>query len=405
MFNIDKIRKDFPILDKQVNGRDLVYLDNAATVQKPQLVLDSIIQFYSDYNSNIHRSIHTLSQEASATYEKAREKVKEFINASNINEIIFTSGTTDSINLVANSFSDLYIHKDDEVIITEMEHHSNIVPWQLICDRVGAKLKVIPFNDDGELMLESYNELINNKTKLISIIYVSNVLGTINPVKEIIKIAHMQDITVFVDAAQATPHFSVDVKDLDCDFLAFSGHKMYSGTGIGILYGKEKWLEVMSPYRTGGGMISSVDLTKTTFADLPFKFEAGTPNYVGAVSLGSAIDYINSIGYESIIAHEEKLLAYTVEKIDIFADLTLYGNANKKSGFFSFNLDNIHPYDAGQILDKLGIAVGTGMHCAEPIMKHYGITGTILASFAVYNSIEEIDTLFEGLTKVKQMFG
>lgn len=405
MFNIDKVRREFPILTKKVNGKDLVYLDNASTSQKPQIVLDSIIDIYTGYNSNIHRGVHTLSQEASTAYENAREKVKKFINASSIKEIIFTSGTTDSINLVATSFGDFYFKKDDEVIVTEMEHHSNIVPWQLVCERVGAKLKVIPFNDVGELNLETLRNLINGKkTKLITLTSISNVLGIINPVKDIIKIAHEHDIPVLIDAAQTVPHYPVDVQELDCDFLVFSGHKMYSGTGTGILYGKEKWLEKMPPYRTGGGMITSVEFSKTTFEELPFKFEAGTPNYVAAVSLASAIDFINSIGFKSIMAHEERLVNYMLEKINNFESLTLYGKINQRSGVFSFNLENIHPYDAGQILDKLGIAVRTGAHCTEPIMKHYGITGMIRASFAIYNTEKEIDILFEGLTKVKQMF-
>ncbi len=403
MLNINKIRKDFPILAKKIHGKPLVYLDNAATTQKPQAVLDKIVEFYSSSNSNIHRGVHHLSEQASFEYENARRTVKDFISAKSVSEIVFTSGTTESINLVADSFGSKFIKEGDEIIVSEMEHHSNIVPWQILCERKKAILKVAPFDRDGILMMDDLKRLITEKTKLISIIYVSNVLGVINPLKEIIELAHAQDTPVLIDGAQAVQHFPVDVQALDCDFFAFSGHKMYAETGIGVLYGKEKWLEDMPPYQSGGGMVDSVSFEKTTYADLPLKFEAGTGNYVAAVSIGTAIEYIHKIGMDEITIYENDLLNYTTEKLCTINGVKTYGNAPERCGLISFNLDNIHPYDAGMILDKLGIAIRTGTHCAEPVMRHYGINATIRASFAFYNTKEEIDKLIEGIQKTQMM--
>jgi len=404
MMDIDKIRRDFPILGQKIHGKSLTYLDNAATTQKPKVVLDKIIEFYSRSNSNIHRGVHHLSELASVAYENARESAKGFINAGAVSEVIFTSGTTESINLVADSFGRRFISKGDEIIISEMEHHSNLVPWQLLCEQKNALLKVVPFDDDGILKMEELKRLITGKTKLISIVYVSNALGVVNPVKDIIKLAHDHDIPVLVDGAQAIQHLPVDVQALDCDFFAFSGHKMYAETGIGILYGKEKWLESMPPYQAGGGMVGSVSFEKTTYAELPLKFEAGTVNYVAAVSLETAMEYIDSIGLDKIAAHEHDLLNYATEKLGAVDGLKIYGLAPEKCGVLSFNLANIHPYDAGLILDKLGIAVRTGTHCAEPVMRHYGIEATIRASFALYNTLEEVDRLVEGIRKIQMMF-
>jgi len=404
MMDIDKIRRNFPILGQKIHGKSLAYLDNAATTQKPKVVLDKIVEFYSHSNSNIHRGVHHLSELASFAYENARESAKGFINAGAVSEVIFTSGTTESINLVADSFGRRFISKGDEIIISEMEHHSNLVPWQLLCEQKNALLKVVPFDDDGILKMEELKRLITGKTKLISIVYVSNALGVVNPVKDIIKLAHDHDIPVLVDGAQAIQHLPVDVQALDCDFFAFSGHKMYAETGIGILYGKEKWLESMPPYQAGGGMVGSVSFEKTTYAELPLKFEAGTVNYVAAVSLETAMEYIDSIGLDKIAAHEHDLLNYATEKLGAVDGLKIYGLAPERCGVLSFNLANIHPYDAGLILDKLGIAVRTGTHCAEPVMRHYGIEATIRASFALYNTLEEIDRLVEGIRKIQMMF-
>ncbi len=402
---IDKIRGDFPILKKEVHGKPLVYLDNAATTQKPKVVLKKTREFYTQTYSNIHRGVHSLSEEASAAYEDAREVVKKFINARRTSEIIFTRGTTESINLVADSFGREFIEKGDEIIISEMEHHSNIVPWQLLCERKKARLKVIPFNDDGILLTDKLNNLITKRTKLISLTYVSNVLGVVNNIKKIIQIAKAQNVPVLVDGAQAIQHIPVDVQELDCDFFAFSGHKIYADTGIGVLYGKEKWLEAMPPYQSGGGMIASVSFEKTTYADLPLKFEAGTGNIVAAVSLAVAIDYLNRIGWEKISFHEKELIDYATKKIGSLSKVTIYGKKIKRCAAVSFNLDHIHPYDAGVILDKMGIAIRTGMLCAEPLMKHYGVSGMIRASFALYNTKEEIDRLVDGIQKVRLMIG
>jgi cysteine desulfurase/selenocysteine lyase len=403
MIDIDRIRADFPILGKKIHGKLLVYLDNAATTQKPKVVLDKIAEFYTNSYSNIHRGVHHLSEQASLAYENARKTVKEFINARSVSEIVFTSGTTEAINLVANSFGSRFIKKGDEIIVSEMEHHSNIVPWQILCEHTKARLKVAPFDNDGILMMDKLKRLVTEKTKLISIVYVSNALGVINPIKEIIELAHSQDIPVLIDGAQAVQHIPVDVQDLDCDFFAFSGHKIYAETGIGVLYGKEKWLEEMPPYQSGGGMIDSVSFEKTTYADPPLKFEAGTGNYVAAVSLGTAIEYITQIGMEAIANYEKDVSNYATEKLNEINGLKMYGLAPNKCGIMSFNLENIHPYDAGLILDKFGIAIRTGMHCAEPVMRHYGISGTIRASLVFYNTKEEIDKLCIGLQKAQTM--
>ncbi len=403
MIDIDRIRSDFPILNQKINGNNLVHLDNSATTHKPQQVIDSVVEFYSSTNCNVHRSVHFLSEQASTAYESVREKVKDFIKAKKTKEIVFTSGTTESINLVADSFGRTFINEGDEIIITEMEHHSNIVPWQMLCENKGAKLKIIPFDNNGILMIDKLKNLITDKTKLISLTYISNVLGTINPVKDVIKIAHTKDIPVLIDGAQAVQHIPIDVQDLDCDFFVFSGHKIYAETGVGVLYAKEKWLKAMPPYKYGGGMISKVSFKKTTFADIPFKFEAGTSNIAAVISLGKAIEYVNNIGIEEIEKHECELMKYAFDQLNALSGVTIYGNAPKRCGIISFNLENIHHYDAVMILDKMGIAVRSGTHCAEPVMSHYGINGSIRASFAIYNSKEDIDILVKGLKKVQEM--
>ncbi len=403
MFDINKIRSDFPIINEKVYGRPLIYLDNAATTQKPLVVLNKTTEFYKTINSNIHRGVHYLSEQASAAYENARKTVKDFINARSLTEVIFTRSTTESINLLADSFGNTYVREGDEIIITEMEHHSNIVPWQVLCERRGAHLKIIPFDDNGLLLIDKLHDLINIKTKLIAINHVSNALGVVNPVKDIIRMAHQHNIPVLIDGAQSIQHLPVDVQDLDCDFLAFSGHKMYAETGVGILYGKEKWLEAMPPYQTGGGMITSVSFDETKFAGLPQKFEAGTVNYVGAISLAAAIEYLRGIGMKNVFTHEKELLDYTVKQLNGMDDLTIYGNSPNRCGTISFNLNGIHPYDVGMILDKLGIAIRTGNHCTEPVMRHFGIKGTIRASFAVYNTRDEIDVLVDGIKKAREM--
>ncbi len=403
-FDVTKIRKDFPILNQSVHGKPLVYLDNAATTHKPLLVINKIQEYYSTINSNVHRGVHSLSQKASIEFENAREKVLKFINANKLSEIIFTKGTTDSINLVANSFGRKYIKENDEIIISHMEHHSNIVPWQLLCEEKKAKLKVIPINDDGEIILEEFYKLITNKTKLISVVYISNSLGTINPVKEIIETAHSKNIPVLIDAAQAIAHVKINVKELDCDFLAFSGHKIYGPTGIGILYGKQKYLDEMPPYQGGGDMISSVKFEKTTYNTLPYKFEAGTPNIAGGIGLGTAIDYINSIGFNSIINYEEELYNYALRKILSIDGLTQIGRAKNKSSIISFVLDGIHPHDIGTILDFEGIAVRTGHHCTQPVMDRYNIPATARISLALYNTKEEIDYAVSAIKKIFEVF-
>lgn len=403
IFDVDLYRKDFPILNRKVNGKPLVYLDNGATSQKPQLVIKEISKYYSEYNSNIHRGVHTLSQEATLAYEEAREAVREFINADHISEIIFTKGTTDAINLVAASYGKKFINAGDEILISAMEHHSNIVPWQLMCEERKATLKIIPFNDQGELILEEYKKLLNPKVKLVALVHVSNSLGTINPVKEIITEAKKFNAVVLLDGAQAVPHMEVDMRDLDCDFYCFSGHKMFGPTGIGVLYGKRSLLNQMPPYQGGGDMIKTVTLKKTTFNDLPFKFEAGTPNIQGGIGLGAAIKYIRSIGIKNINSYEKELLKYATESLKEIEGLRIIGEATNKAGVLSFIIDGIHPYDIGVILDKLGIAVRTGHHCTQPVMDQFCIPGTARASIAFYNTKAEIDILKNGIIKAIQM--
>lgn len=402
MFNVEDIRKDFPILSRKVNGKPLVYFDNAATSQTPQQVIDAIVDYYSNYNANIHRGVHTLSQEATDLYEQARYKIQAHFNAKFSHEIIFTSGTTHGINLVANGFSSL-LKKGDEIIVSALEHHSNIVPWQMLCERTGALLKVIPMNQDGELVMTEYDKLLSKNTKLVFVNHISNALGTINPIEYIIEKAHQIGAAVLIDGAQSSPHIKADVQKLDVDFYVVSAHKMCGPTGVGMLYGKEDWLKKLPPYQGGGEMIAEVTFEKTTYADLPHKFEAGTPNIAGGISFGAAIDYINSIGFEAIAAYENELLEYATEKLLQIEGLKIYGTSKNKTSVISFNLEDIHPYDVGTILDKLGIAVRTGHHCAQPIMDFYKIPGTVRASFAFYNTKAEIDSLIEGVKKAQMM--
>lgn len=402
--DIEAIRAQFPILRKQINGRPLVYFDNGATSQKPQSVIDTIVKYYQEENSNIHRGVHTLSQEATGAYEEVRKKVQKFINAKHDHEVIFTAGTTGAINLVASAFGQKMIRRGDEIIITAMEHHSNIVPWQMLCERKGAKLKVVPITKDGELDLEAFKQLISPKTEFISLVHVSNSLGTINPIKEIIDIARKQSIPVLVDGAQSIHHMPINVQELDCDFYVFSAHKMYGPTGVGVLYGKEELLNEMSPYQGGGDMIKSVTFEKTIYNDLPHKFEAGTPNIAGGMALGAAIDFINSIGFDFITAHEAELSRFAASELSNIKGLRFIGTAKEKAGLVSFVLDGIHPYDTGVILDKLGIAVRTGHHCTQPVMNFFEVPGTVRASFAVYNTKQEVVKLVEGIDRVKRMF-
>ena len=402
-FDVSKIRKDFPVLTQKVYGKPLVYLDNGATTQKPLSVINCINNFYLRRNSSIHRGLHYLSEQATEYYENARKIVKEFINARYSHEVIFTSGTTGSINGLAFSFGEKYIHEGDEIVITAMEHHSNIVPWQMLCERKKAKLKTIPFTDKGELLLDEFEKLLTPETKIVAVIHVSNSLGTVNPVEDIIKKAHQRNIPVLIDGAQSVQHLDVDVQKLDCDFFVFSGHKIYGPTGIGILYGKEKWLEDMEPFQGGGEMVEEVTFEKTTYNELPFKFEAGTTNYIAAIALGEALKYISSIGKEGIAAYESELLEYATKKIEGLGDIKIYGTAKNKISILSFIIGNINPYDAGMIFDKMGVAVRTGTHCAQPVMQRYNIDGTIRASLALYNTKQEIDILCEAIEKVKSM--
>lgn len=404
MFDVTKIREDFPILSRKVYDRPLVYLDNGATTQKPLCVLDAMREEYLKVNANVHRGVHYLSQQATDLHEQAREKVRKFINAGSVNEIIFTRGTTESLNLVVSSFCDGFMSEGDEVIVSVMEHHSNIVPWQLQAARKGISLRVIPMNDKGELLLDEYEKLFTERTKIVSVTHVSNVLGTVNPVKEIVRIAHEHGVPVMVDGAQSTPHFAVDVQDIDCDFFAFSGHKMYGPTGVGVLYGKEDWLDRMPPYQGGGEMIESVSFEKTVFEHLPFKFEAGTPDYVATHGLATAIDYISSIGIDNISRHEQELTRYCMERMQEIDGIRLFGTANDKDAVVSFLVGDIHHLDMGTLLDRLGIAVRTGHHCAQPLMIRLGIQGTVRASFAMYNTKQEIDVLVEGIKRVSKMF-
>lgn len=400
---IEKIRNFFPILTRKVHGKPLVYFDNAATTQKPWQVIDRITKYYSYENCNIHRGMHFLSQEATESFEDTREYVKKFINAAKEEEIIFTKGTTDGINLIANSLGEILLSKDDEVIISVLEHHSNIVPWQMICEKKGAKLKVIPINDKGEIVLEEYKKLLNEKTRIIAVGHVSNAIGTINPVKEIIYEARKYDIPIVIDGAQGASHIEVDVRDMDCDFYCFSGHKIYGPMGSGVLYGKEKWLEKMPPYQGGGEMVDQVTFNRTTYNELPFKFEAGTPNVEGILGLKEALVFVNEIGIRNIAKHEDELLKYGTEKLLEIEGTRIIGTSDHKTGIISFLIGEIHPYDAGMIIDKYGVAVRTGHHCAQPVMDWFGIPGTIRASFAIYNTKEEIDILIEAVVKAKEM--
>ena len=402
MFDIQKIRADFPILSRQVNGKPLVYFDNGATTQKPQVVIDAIATYYQEINANIHRGVHTLSQLATDAYEASRTKIQNHINAPFAHEVLFTSGTTHGVNLVANGFASI-LKADDEVLVSALEHHSNIVPWQMLCEKSGAVLKVIPMNEKGELVMEKFDQLLSDKTKIVTVNHISNALGTINPIKYMIDKAHQFGAAVFIDGAQAVPHLKPNVQELDCDFYAFSGHKLCGPTGTGILYGKEEWLNILPPYQGGGEMIKEVTFEKTTYAELPHKFEAGTPNIAGGIVLGTAVDYMNSVGFENIQKQETELLNYATEQLLAIEGLKIYGTAEAKTSVISFNIDGIHPYDIGTIVDKLGIAVRTGHHCAQPIMNFFEIPGTIRASFAFYNTKEEIDVMVEAVKKAKMM--
>lgn len=404
MYDINKVREDFPILSRKVYDRPLVYLDNAATTQKPLCVLDAMREEYLNVNANVHRGVHYLSQQATDLHEAAREKVRAFIGAAKTEEIVFTRGTTEAINLVASSFCEEMMKEGDEVIVTDMEHHSNIVPWQLQANRRGIVVRHLPFDEKGDLCLDQLEQMINERTKLVSMAHVSNVLGTVNDVKHVTTIAHKYGIPVLVDGAQSTPHFHVDVKELDCDFFAFSGHKMYGPTGIGVLYGKEEWLERLPPYQGGGEMIDKVSWEQTTFERLPFKFEAGTPDYVATHGLATAIDYISALGLDQIATHEQILTHYCMEQMSTIDDMRLFGTSAHKDAVVSFLVGNIHHLDMGTLLDRLGIAVRTGHHCAQPLMTRLGISGTVRASFALYNTKEEIDILVNGIRRVSQMF-
>lgn len=402
-FDVQRVREDFPILSRTVNGKPLVYLDNGATTQKPKQVVDAIQAYYTHINSNIHRGVHHLSQQATDAYEITRRKVRGFINAAHEHEVILTSGTTHGINLVASCFGKAFIKPGDEIIISAMEHHSNIVPWHMLCEDRGAVLRIIPVTEEGELDMDAYRALLNERTKLVAVTYVSNALGTINPVNELIELAHRADVPVLLDAAQAVQHLPIDVQALDVDFLVFSGHKMYGPTGVGVLYGKEKYLEAMPPYQGGGDMIKEVSLTKTVYNDLPFKFEAGTPNIEAGICLANAIDYLNQVGLDRILAYEHDLLEYATERMLEIPGLRIIGTAKEKSSVISFLVDGTHPYDVGVILDKLGIAIRTGHHCAQPLMEQYGIPGTARASLAMYNTVEEIDALVAGIARAQGM--
>ncbi|OOG70190.1 aminotransferase class V-fold PLP-dependent enzyme [Flavobacterium sp. A45] len=402
MLDIQKIRADFPILSQKVNGKPLVYFDNGATSQKPQVVIDAISTYYQEINANIHRGVHTLSQLATDAYEVSRAKIQNHINAKFLHEVLFTSGTTFGINLVANGFASI-LKPGDEVLVSALEHHSNIVPWQMLCEKTGATLKVIPMNENGELIMSEYDKLLSSKTKIVTVNHISNALGTINPIKYMIDKAHEVGAAILIDGAQAVPHLKPDVQALDCDFYVFSGHKMCGPTGTGVLYGKEAWLNKLPPYQGGGEMIKEVTFEKTTYADLPHKFEAGTPNIAGGIVLGTAIDYMNEIGFENIQKQELELLEYATKRLLEIDGLRIFGTSETKTSVVSFNIDGIHPYDIGTIIDKLGIAVRTGHHCAQPIMNFFGIPGTIRASFSFYNTKEEIDSLVEAVKKAQMM--
>ena len=402
--DIQKIRDDFPILSQTVYGNPLIYMDNGATTQKPQVVIDTISRMYSNSNANIHRGVHYLSEQATDAYENARRTVRDFLNAELSQEIIFTSGVTASINLVASTYGESFIEEGDEIILSTMEHHSNIVPWQMLCDRKEAHIRVIPITDSGELIMDEYRKLLNERTRIVAITHVSNTLGTVNPVKEIIRLAHEAGAHVLVDGAQSVQHNKVDVQDLDCDFFAFSGHKIYAPTGIGVLYGRKELLDEMPPYQGGGDMVECVSFDKTTYNELPFKFEAGTANYVDAVGLESALNYVETIGIDNIAARERELMLYAREQLSKIEGIRFIGTTENKIATYSFLLNNIHPYDTGMILDKMGIAVRTGTHCTQPLMQRYGIEGTVRASMTFYNTHKEIDLLCTGLERVKKMF-
>ncbi len=404
MYDIAAIRQDFPILGREVYKKPLVYLDNGATTQKPRQVVDAMVDEYYNVNANVHRGVHFLSQQATDLHEQSRERVRQFINAQSTSEIVFTRGTTESINLLAFCFGEAFVHEGDEIIVTEMEHHSNIVPWQMMCERKSAKLKVIPITDDGRLCIDTYRQMLNEKTRLVCCTHVSNVLGTINPVKEIVKIAHSNGSLVLIDGAQSTPHFAVDVQDVDCDFFAFSGHKIYAPTGIGVLYGKEQLMDKLPPYQGGGEMIQKVTFEKTTYNDLPYKFEAGTPDYVASHALAAALDYVSKLGMDNIFKHEQELTTYAIAKLQEIEGMRIFGPVEGRDAVISFLVGNIHHLDMGTLLDRLGIAVRTGHHCAEPLMNRLGITGTVRASFGLYNTKDEVDVLVAGVKRVAQMF-
>ncbi len=404
MYDINKIREDFPILSRKIYNRPLVYLDNGATTQKPRCVVEAMVDEYYNVNANVHRGVHFLSQQATALHGASRETVRAFINARSTNEILFTRGTTESINLLAFSFGEAFIHEGDEIIVSTMEHHSNIVPWQMMCERKGAKLRVIPMFDNGELDMDAYKRLFSKTTRLVCCAHVSNVLGTVNPVKDIITIAHEHNVPVLIDGAQSTPHFKVDMQELDCDFFAFSGHKIYGPTGVGVLYGKEDWLDKLPPYQGGGEMIKNVSFEKTTYNELPYKFEAGTPDYVATHALAKALDYVSALGMDNIYAHEQELTRYAMERMSQIDGMRFIGTPSHKDAVISFLVGNIHHLDMGTLLDRLGIAVRTGHHCAEPLMRRLGIEGTVRASFGLYNTKEEVDTLVAGIERVAKMF-
>ncbi len=404
MYDIDTIRRDFPILDRTVYGKPLVYLDNGATTQKPRSVVDAITEEYYSVNANVHRGVHFLSQEATKLHEASRERVRQFINAASTNEIIFTRGTTEALNLLASSFGEAFLREGDEVIVSTMEHHSNIVPWQLLEARKGIKLRVIPITDRGEICMDEYAKLFNERTRLVSVMHVSNVLGTVNPIREMIRIAHEHDVPFAVDGAQSVPHIKVDVQDLDADFYAFSAHKVYGPTGIGVLYGKEHWLDRMPPYQGGGEMIQTVSFGRTTFNELPYKFEAGTPDYIGTTAFARALDYVSALGIDNIAAHEKALTDYALQRLREIPGMRIIGEAEERGAVISFNVGDIHPSDLGTLLDRLGIAVRTGHHCAQPLMQRMGIPGTVRASFALYNTMDEVDALVAAVDRVRKMF-
>ena len=402
MYDINKIREDFPILSRQIYNRPLVYLDNGATTQKPRCVVEAMVDEYYNVNANVHRGVHFLSQQATDLHEASRETVRKFINAKSTNEILFTRGTTESINLLAFSFGEVFVHAGDEIIVTEMEHHSNIVPWQMLCARKGANLKVVPFTDEGRLVIDEYKALFSERTRLVCCAHVSNVMGTVNPVADIISIAHSHDVPVLIDGAQSAPHFAVDMQAMDCDFFAFSGHKIYGPTGVGVLYGKEEWLEQLPPYQGGGEMIKNVSFDRTTFNELPYKFEAGTPDYVATHALAKALDYVSALGMDNIYQHEQELTRYARQQMAEIEGMKFFGPSD--DAVISFQVGSIHHLDMGTLLDRLGIAVRTGHHCAEPLMHRLGIEGTVRASFGLYNTKEEVDALVAGIKRVSQMF-